>query len=97
MVGKERNSDLFLNISLLFFVKLLLEHKANVHARNNEALEKSIFLGHKDVVTLLLENKADIHDNMMLLCGGSQLPQTPFFYHTLYSIPKLKPNTQNKS
>ncbi|CCZ55991.1 putative ankyrin repeat protein [Clostridium sp. CAG:1219] len=42
-------------------VKLLLEHGANVHARNDAALIEASENGYVEVVEILLEHGADVH------------------------------------
>ena len=49
------------NYGYLEVVKLLLEHGADVHAHEDEALKWASMNGHTEVVKLLLEHGADVH------------------------------------
>ena len=42
-------------------MKYLVEHGANIHARDNEALIEASYFGHLEVVKYLEERGADIH------------------------------------
>jgi len=42
-------------------VKYLVEHGANIHARNDAALTNSVEYGYFEIVKYLVENGANIH------------------------------------
>jgi len=42
-------------------VKYLVEHRANIHARNDDALRNSAKYGYLEVVKYLVKNGADIY------------------------------------
>jgi hypothetical protein len=62
---------------LLYTLQALLEHGANVHAREELALGLAAMFGRTDCVSLLLKHGADIHANQDLplllaaMCGHS--------------------------
>jgi ankyrin repeat protein len=42
-------------------VALLLEYKADIHAKDDNALRQAIFSVHKEAVSFLLDHKANVY------------------------------------
>jgi ankyrin repeat protein len=55
-IGEWRSS-----VHSFYACSFLIEHKADLHVKNDFALRKASSCGYKEVVALLLEHKADVH------------------------------------